>query len=222
MAELDPGQADGGQVVVRDVDDHPVTPETVLIAYAQRCFPMADHREGRLAWFRPQRRAVITWDRFSVPDSLRKVLKRQPYRLTVDRAFAQVIRACSERSTTWISHDVEALYVELHRQGHGHSVEAWDADGALVGGLYGLAIGGCFCGESMFHRKPDASKACVVHLVGLLRAAGFALLDCQQQSPHMQRFGAVEITDRAYARLLAECPDERAWPTLSDGGSDGG
>lgn len=209
-------------VVVLDQDGHPVTPETVLVAYRQRCFPMADSRAGRIAWYRPGRRAVITWDRWQVPRSLAKVLRREPYRLTVDRAFPAVVEACADRASTWISHDVQALYTELHRQGHAHSVEAWDADGGLVGGLYGLVIGGCFCGESMFHRAPDASKACVVHLVGLIRPAGFALIDCQQQTPHMERFGAREIDDRAYARLLAGCTEAVAWPVSADGSGGGG
>ncbi len=174
--------------VIHDVDGHLITPDTVLAAYRLRCFPMAETRGGPIAWYRPTRRAVITWDRFTVPRSLAKTLRKQPFRITVDRCFAEVIAACAQRDQTWISHDVEALYVELHRQGHAHSVEAWDADGALAGGLYGLAIGG----------------SCVVELVGLLRAKGFALLDCQQQTPHMQRFGAREITDRAFAQLLAQ------------------
>lgn len=199
------------QVVVRDVDGHPITPDTVLTAYRQRCFPMAESRGGPIAWYRPQLRAVITWDRFAVPRSLAKVLRKEPYRITVDRCFPQIIAACSERDSTWISHDVEALYVELHRQGHAHSVEAWSPAGDLVGGLYGLAIGGCFCGESMFHRAPDASKACVVHLVARLRERGFAMLDCQQQTPHMERFGAYEVQDRVYARMLAACPGDLAW-----------
>ena len=197
--------------VVRDVDGFPVTPDTVLAAYAQRCFPMADARDGPIAWYRPPTRAVLTWDRFKVPDSLRKMLKKQPFRLSLDEAFPTVIAACAERSSTWISRDVEALYVALQRRGIGHSVEAWDAGGALVGGLYGLALGACFCGESMFHRADNAAKACVVHLVGHLQARGFRLLDCQQQSPHMQRFGAYEISDRAYAGLLKTCQGEIAW-----------
>ncbi len=198
--------------VVLDADGNPITPEVVLRAYGQRCFPMADHRRGGLSWYRPARRAVITWDRWKVPDSLRKRLKAQPYLISVNRAFPEVVAACAKRRSTWISHDIEQLYVALHRQGRAHSVEAWDADGALVGGLYGLAIGGCFCGESMFHRADDAAKACVVQLVGILRERGFAVLDCQQQSPHMQRFGAYEIDDADYARLLAGCAGERPFP----------
>ncbi len=193
----------GGEVVVFDADGNAVTPETVLYAYRHRCFPMADDRHGGFDWYRPESRAVITWDRWKIPDSLRKVLKKQPYRITVDTVFTEVMTACADRDSTWISTDLDQLYGALHRQGHAHSVEAWAADGSLVGGLYGLCVGACFCGESMFHRAPDAAKACVVHLVERLRARGFLLLDCQQQTPHMQRFGAYEISDRAYAKLLA-------------------
>lgn len=202
---------DPAAVVVRDIDGFPITPDTVLAAYWQRCFPMAEARDGAIAWYRPSTRAIITWDRFVVPDSLRKVLKRQPFQLSLDTAFASVIAACAERSSTWISRDVEALYSELHRRGIAHSVEARDAGGTLVGGLYGLALGACFCGESMFHHADDAGKACVVHLVGHLQARGFRLLDCQQQSPHMQRFGAYEISDRAYAGMLRACQGELTW-----------
>lgn len=198
-------------VVVKDVDGYPITAETLLAAYLQRCFPMADARDGAIAWYRPAHRAVITWDRWKVPDSLRKTIRRAPYRITMDQRFGEVIAACAQRSSTWISHDIEMLYGELHRRGIAHSVEAWDERAELVGGLYGLAIGGCFCGESMFHRADDAAKICVVRLVEHLRACGFALLDCQQQSPHMQRFGAYEISDRAYARLLQACREPLPW-----------
>jgi leucyl/phenylalanyl-tRNA--protein transferase len=194
---------------VIDADGFLVTPQLVLEAYRQRCFPMADDRSGRLRWYRPVKRAVITWERWKVPESLAKRMKRQPYRISYDQAFAEVVAACAERETTWISGDIERLYVELHRRGHAHSVEAWDAAGTLVGGLYGLTLGGCFCGESMFHRADDAAKVCVVHLVGRLRERGFALLDCQQQSPHMARFGAAEVPDGEYARMLEACREPR-------------
>ncbi len=195
--------------MILDADGHPITPEVVLRAYQLRCFPMAEHRRGRLRWYRPETRAVITWDRWKVPESLRKRLKSDPFTISVDLDFSAVIAACAKRTSTWISKDIEQLYTTLHQQGHAHSVEARDASGTLVGGLYGLAIGGCFCGESMFHRADDAAKACVVHLVGILRQRGFAVLDCQQQSPHMQRFGAYEIADADYARLLTGCSEDR-------------
>jgi leucyl/phenylalanyl-tRNA--protein transferase len=125
--------------------------------------------------------------------------------LSIDRAFPTVVAECAARSTTWISSDIELLYTELHRLGHAHSVEAWDGTGALVGGLYGIVLGSCFCGESMFHRADDAAKICVMHLVARLQERGFAMLDCQQQTPHMERFGAYEVSEREYAQLLAAC-----------------
>jgi len=182
-----------------------VTPGVILDAYLRRCFPMAEGRDAPLSWFRPTRRAVITWDRFRVPRSLAKTIRREPFRITRDRAFPRVIAACSQREDTWISRDIEELYCELHELGHAHSVEAWRGD-ELVGGLYGLSVRACFCGESMFHEAPDAAKICVVHLVERLCARGYRLLDCQQQSPHMARFGAYEVSDARYARLLAEGP----------------
>lgn len=187
---------------VRDADGHPVSPELVLTAYRQGCFPMAEERDGRFSWFRPRHRAIITWDRWKVPRSLAKTARRQPFTLTIDRDCPTVIATCARRDETWICHDIEALYVALHRQGHVHSVEAWDGE-RLVGGLYGLALGGCFCGESMFHDADDAAKLCVMHLVAHLQARGFTLLDCQQQTPHMERFGAHEVTAEDYTRLLA-------------------
>ena len=202
---------DPWDVTVNDADGNPITPEVILNAYRQRAFPMADTRRGKFRWYRPATRAVITWDRWKVPESLGKVMRREPYRITVDTAFDQVIAACADRSSTWISHGIEKLYTALHHAGYGHSVEAWAADGSLVGGCYGIAVGGCFCGESMFHRADDAAKICVVNLVKHLQKRGFALLDCQQQTPHMERFGAVEINDDAYAALIAACPEDLAW-----------
>jgi leucyl/phenylalanyl-tRNA--protein transferase len=202
---------DHGVAMRRDVDGHVLAPELVLAAYAQRCFPMCEHRDGPLAWYRPRLRAVVTWDAFRVPRSLAKTAKRQPYRISTDQDFPAVIAACADRRSTWIGHDIEALYVALHESGHAHSVEAWDADGRLVGGCYGLTVGGCFSGESMFHRADDAAKLCVLHLVRRLQILGYSLLDCQQQSPHMARFGAVEISDAAFARLLAAAPPPAPW-----------
>jgi leucyl/phenylalanyl-tRNA--protein transferase len=193
-------------LTVADADGHPITPEVILNAYWQRCFPMAQSRRGKFSWYRPETRAVITWDSWKVPSSLDKVIRNQrPYTITFDRAFPTVIAACAERDSTWISHGIERLYIALHQLGYAHSVEAWDAQGTLVGGLYGIALGACFCGESMFHRADNAAKICVVALVERLQAQGFRLLDCQQQTPHMERFGAHEIPDADYARLLAEC-----------------
>jgi leucyl/phenylalanyl-tRNA--protein transferase len=196
-----------------DADGYPITPAVVLAAYQQGCFPMADDRNGRLRWYQPAERAIITWDRYQIPKSLSKVARnRQPYRLTINENFNAVIGACAERTSTWISSDIEALYTALHHLGYAHSVEAWDKSGALVGGCYGLTIGGIFCGESMFHRAPDASKLCVMFLIERLQANNFALLDCQQQTPHMERFGAYTIDEAAYAELLMAHAEERPFP----------
>ena len=188
-------------VVVCDGDGHRITWQTVLQAYANGLFPMADRRTGAFFWYRPQQRAVITWDAWRMPRSLVKRLRSRPFTVTRNRAFAAVIAACAERDETWISHDIEALYCDLHRRGHAHSVETW-VDDQLVGGLYGLVIGGLFCGESMFHRQADASKACLVALVDHLRQQGFLALDIQQDSDHLRRFGATLIDGDDYAALL--------------------
>ena len=194
---------------VADAAGHPITPAVLMAAYHTRCFPMARGRDGSIEWYRPQKRAVILWDDWHCPRSLIKRWRRQPYRLSLDAAFPDVIEACADRRDTWISHDLQALYCAMHRLGLGHSCEAWDEHGHLVGGLYGLAVGGCFCGESMFHIAPDAAKLCVMYLVHLLRRNGFSLLDCQQQTSHMQRFGAREISDHAYAEILASCRNSK-------------
>ncbi|MHC5067309.1 MAG: leucyl/phenylalanyl-tRNA--protein transferase [Planctomycetota bacterium] len=191
-------------MTICDASGCPVDAAMVLDAYRARCFPMADHRHGRLAWYRPATRAVITWDTFRIARSLAKTARRAPYRITVNQACDQVIAACATRDETWISHDIEALYLDLHRAGHVQSVEAWCGE-KLVGGLYGLALGGCFCGESMFHRADDAAKLCVISLVERLQLGGFTVLDCQQHSAHMARFGAYEISDAAYAEVLDDC-----------------
>ncbi len=197
---------------IRDADGVPITWREVLQAYAERCFPMADGRDGALRWYRPPERAVITWGAWRVPKSLRKLLRREPFRITRDTAFGAVIASCAERGETWISRDVERLYADLHQRGWAHSVEAWRGD-ELVGGLYGLCLGAAFCGESMFHRVPDASKACLVHLVDHLRARDFAFLDIQQDSDHLRRFGSTPVDDQAYAAMLAPCLER--FPTFA-------
>lgn len=190
--------------MIRDRDGNPVDAAMVMRAYQVGCFPMCDDRAGRLAWYRPPTRAIITWDHLRCPRSLRKVMARRPYSIAFDQDFAAVIKACAQRSETWIGRDIEALFIELFTLGVAHSVAAFDQQGDLVGGCYGLALGGLFCGESMFHRRADASKICVWELLQHLRTRGFHALDCQQQSEHMRRFGAREISAAAYTQLLSE------------------
>ena len=165
---------------------------------------MADSRDGRrIRWYAPDPRAVFPLDTFHVPRSLRRTLRKSEFEVTVDADFPGVIRACAGREETWISAEIERAYTELHRLGLAHSVETW-RQGRLVGGLYGVALGGAFFGESMFSRKTDASKVALVALVEHLRARGFVLLDIQYLTEHLARFGAVEIPRAEYERRLAE------------------
>lgn len=161
---------------------------------------MADHR-GRIRFYTADPRAVLPLEGFHCPRRLQRRVRRGEFEVRVDTAFAQVVRGCADRPETWISGGIAAVYEELHRRGHAHSVEAWQ-EGRLVGGLYGLALGGAFFGESMFHEVNDASRVCVVYLVDRLRQRGFTLLDCQQQTAHMERFGAILIPAREYLRQL--------------------
>jgi leucyl/phenylalanyl-tRNA--protein transferase len=139
-----------------------------------------------------------------------------------NRDIPAVIAACADRTETWISHDIERLYVALAAEGHVHAVSAYDADDTLVGGVYGLMSEGCFCGESMFHRANDAAKLSVIALVSLLRQHAVGLLDCQQQTPHMERLGAFEIDDTSYAAALAAAPVPQPLPRSAQlfGGDD--
>ena len=187
---------------------HPdLVPARLLAAYAAGVFPMADD-SGELHWLAPDPRAIIelTASRSAsapaVPRSLRSVIRRGVFTVTMDRAFDRIIEACANRAEgTWISEDIKEAYSTLHRQGFAHSVECWRSH-ELAGGLYGVAIGGAFFGESMFHRETNASKVALVFLVERMRARGFALLDVQFMTEHLRRFGAVEIPRADYERRL--------------------
>lgn len=186
---------------------HVLTPEMLLRAYAMGIFPMARSRTDRqLQWIDPEDRGILPLDGFHLPRSLRKTLRQGRFDIRFDTAFAQVMEKCAEsaedRDETWINDEIIHLFVELHRAGLTHSVESW-RDGKLVGGLYGLALGGAFFGESMFSRETDASKVALVHLVAALRQGGFHLLDTQFITDHLSRFGAVEIPRAEYHRILA-------------------
>ncbi len=175
-----------------------IQPELLLRTYAAGIFPMAEHRHApNLFWVNPQFRGILPLDRFHVPRRLRRTLQKNRFQITADRAFEAVIRACSEstpeRPDSWINGTIIEIYCALHRAGHAHSVECWRED-RLVGGLYGVALGGAFFGESMFSRETDASKAALVHLVSRLRRGGFELLDAQFVTDHLRQFGAVEIS----------------------------
>ncbi len=162
---------------------------------------MADD-SGRVHWLAPDSRAVIELDAFKVSRSLRGVVRRGAFEIRIDAAFSDVVSACADRPDgTWISPQIGDAYVELHRRGFAHSVEAWK-DGVLSGGLYGVAIGGAFFGESMFHSTTDASKVALVHLVERMRKRGMTLLDVQFTTEHLRRFGAIEIPRSEYERRL--------------------
>jgi leucyl/phenylalanyl-tRNA---protein transferase len=181
--------------------------QLLLRAYANGIFPMADSAESReLYWYDPEMRGILPLDAFHLPRRLRKTVRRCPFELRFDSAFRAVMEACAEpapdRPKTWINADILRLYTELFLDGHAHSVECWH-DGRLVGGLYGVSLGGAFFGESMFSRETDASKVALVHLVARLRAGGFGLLDTQFVTEHLSQFGAVEIPRSDYRRRLA-------------------
>lgn len=179
-----------------------LTPELVLRAYAAGIFPMAESRDDPgIFWVDPRLRGVLPLDRFHIPKSLRKTLRKKVFDITTDTAFEAVIAACAKRPETWINHVIERAYVELHHKGFAHSVECWK-DGRLVGGLYGIALGAAFFGESMFSTCRDASKAALVNLVARLRLGRFRLLDTQFVTDHLRQFGADEIACRHYLERL--------------------
>jgi leucyl/phenylalanyl-tRNA---protein transferase len=182
--------------------------ELLLAAYASGWFPMADD-EGAISWYSPDPRGIMPLDDFHVPSRLQRVLRRGTVEIEVDTAFEDVMRACAQaerepgESGTWISEEIIESYCALHEHGYAHSIEVRQS-GALVGGLYGVALGGAFFGESMFHRITDASKVALVALVERLRSRGFVLLDTQWVTAHLQQFGAIEIPRPEYLKRLDE------------------
>jgi leucyl/phenylalanyl-tRNA--protein transferase len=183
-----------------------IEPELLVSAYASGWFPMAVEG-GEIRWFSPDPRGIIPLDTFDVPRRLARVWRQGRFEISVDRAFVDVIRSCAlvERDPddpgTWITPEIVESYAALHRRGLAHSVEAWRED-RLVGGLYGVSLGAAFFGESMFHRETDASKIALIALVERLKARGFELLDTQWSTPHLERFGAIEIPRREYLSRL--------------------
>ncbi len=178
------------------------TPYGVEFAYSRGIFPMFDHDTGGIDWYRPDPRAIIPLDGFHVSRSLAKTIRQGKYRVTVDNDFDGVMRGCADREEgTWISGEFLAVYGELHRQGKAHSVEVWHGD-HLVGGAYGVALGGAFMAESMFHYETDASKVALAALVDRLRVRGYRLLDTQYLTPHLASLGAVEISHSEYFHRL--------------------
>ncbi|ARQ58068.1 MULTISPECIES: leucyl/phenylalanyl-tRNA--protein transferase [Rhizobium] len=184
-----------------------ITPDILLRAYSIGLFPMAESADDpEIFWVEPEMRGVLPLDRFHVSKSLAKTVRRHPFEIRFDHAFEQVIAACAEetsgRPSTWINQTIRSLYSTLFDMGHAHTVEAWHGD-ELVGGLYGVSLGSAFFGESMFSRRTDASKICLVHLVDRLRQKGFTLLDTQFTTEHLKTFGAIDVPKADYALLLA-------------------
>jgi leucyl/phenylalanyl-tRNA--protein transferase len=175
-------------------------PDLLLQAYAQGMFPMA-MESGELGWFSPDPRGVIPIRDFHVPHGMKKLLRDAPYEIRINTAFTTVMRGCAKRETTWISDTILRSYVRLHELGFAHSVEAWQGR-KLAGGLYGVAIGGAFFGESMFTKEPGASKVALHALVHRLETRGFTLLDTQWVTAHLRMFGAYEISRSEYMHRL--------------------
>jgi len=183
-----------------------ITPEVLLKAYACGIFPMAESAEDpALYWIEPEKRGIIPLDTFHVPSRLARTVRSNRFSIAINRDFEGVLDGCAEpapgRARTWINTRIRTLYCKLYDIGHCHSVEAYE-NGELAGGLYGVCLGRAFFGESMFHRARDASKVALVHLMARLKACGFTLLDTQFVTSHLQTFGAVEVPQRQYHKLL--------------------
>ncbi|WSG76053.1 leucyl/phenylalanyl-tRNA--protein transferase [Rhizobium beringeri] len=184
-----------------------ITPEILLRAYSIGLFPMAESADDpEIFWVEPELRGVLPLDHFHVSKSLAKRVRKKSFEIRFDHAFDQVIAACAEetsgRPSTWINRTIRSLYSTLFDMGHAHTVEAWEGD-ELVGGLYGVSLGSAFFGESMFSRRTDASKICLVHLVDRLRERGFTLLDTQFTTEHLKTFGAIDVPKADYAVMLS-------------------
>lgn len=181
-----------------------LTPEILLRAYRMGIFPMAESREDqRLHWFDPVARGILPLDGLHLSRTLRRRLRQEPFRVTLDRDFTGVIAGCAARETTWINAEITELFTTLHQQGHAHSIEIWEGE-ALVGGVYGLALGGLFAGESMFSDRRDASKTALAYLVTHLADCGFTLFDTQYLTDHLASLGGIEIPRATYRARLAQ------------------
>lgn len=179
-----------------------ITPELLLHAYASGVFPMAESRDDpELHWIDPRQRGILPLDGFHISHSLAKLLRRNPWRVVVNEDFHATVMGCAARAETWINPQIFELYQQLHSMGFAHSLEVRDGD-TLIGGLYGVALGGAFFGESMFSAQRDASKYALAHLVHRLRAGGFSLCDTQFLTPHLASLGGIEIPRSAYRRQL--------------------
>ena len=191
-----------------------IDPDDLLKAYTLGYFPMARTRfDEHVVWVLPTERGVLPLDEARAPKRLLRTLKKEPFDVTIDAAFGDVVTACAKsakgRTDTWINHSIEEVFMTLHAAGHAHSVECWRGD-ELAGGLYGLAIGEIFCGESMFSLARDASKIAMLHLIARLKHAGFKLLDTQFFTDHLSQFGVRECPNTDYQAMLAAMLVRRA------------
>jgi leucyl/phenylalanyl-tRNA--protein transferase len=177
-----------------------IEPEVLLQGYRLGVFPMA-MEDGEIGWFSPDPRAILPLREFHVPETLQRVVRKKVFEIRIDASFTEVMERCAQRPETWISDEIIEGYTRLHQLGYAHSVEAWQA-GQLAGGLYGVSIGGAFFGESMFHLIRDASKVALLALVEHMRERKFVLLDTQWLTPHLRKFGAIEIPRSQYLHLL--------------------
>ncbi|HCV71818.1 leucyl/phenylalanyl-tRNA--protein transferase [Agrobacterium tumefaciens] len=189
-----------------------ITVDILLRAYSAGLFPMADSADDpELFWVEPEIRGIIPLNDFHISKSLAKAMRKKPFEIRFNTAFEAVMAGCAaeapDRPSTWINATIRKLYTELHQIGHAHSVEAWDGK-ELVGGLYGVSLGAAFFGESMFSRRTNASKICLVHLVERLRASGFVLLDTQFTTEHLKTFGAIDVPKQQYAKMLDQAVNQ--------------
>lgn len=175
--------------------------EFLLNAYCHGLFPMANERDGEIHWFSPEQRGIIPLDGFNISRSLRQTIRKKKFAVRINSNFEATIRACAEREDVWISETIIQSYLRLHKLGRAHSVECWNNE-KLVGGLYGVAIGGAFFGESMFSRMTDASKVALIYLVKRMNERGFILLDVQYSTPHLLSLGCIEIPHLEYMQRL--------------------
>jgi leucyl/phenylalanyl-tRNA--protein transferase len=200
-----------------------IAPELLMLAYRTGVFPMADTREDtEIFWVEPRQRAILPLDGFHLSRSLAKVLRQGRFTVTCNAAFADVVEACAaprrnetDGEETWISHRIAASYENLHRLGMAHSIECW-RDGALVGGLYGVAFDKVFCGESMFSRERDASKVALAWLVAAMRRRNMALLDCQFLTDHLSSLGAIQVSQARYVEMLKAAQEPYSAAGLAD------
>ena len=187
-----------------------LTPDILMRAYAMGVFPMAEYRDDpEIFWVDPIRRGIIPLDRFHISRSLARAIRRDSYAMSLNRDFAGVLDGCADRAETWISGEIHRLYLALHADGQAHSLEIWQEDG-LIGGVYGVTLGGAFFGESMFSRRPNASKIALAYLIEHLRRCGFTLFDTQFLTDHLASLGAIEVPRTDYHKMLTWALGQRA------------